>query len=51
VADFCEPSNEPSVTINRGEFLDQLREYLLLKKNFVPLSQWTQDESDIVTPM
>jgi hypothetical protein len=31
VADFCEHGNEPSDSINCGEFIDYLSDYLLLK--------------------
>jgi hypothetical protein len=38
VAGFCEHGAEPSGSIKGEEFLDRLREYKLLKNNFVP---WT----------
>jgi hypothetical protein len=33
VADSCEHGNEPSGSINGGEFIDQLSSYQLLKEN------------------
>jgi hypothetical protein len=37
VADLCEHSNEPSGFIKGGEFLDELRQYQILK-DFAPWS-------------
>jgi hypothetical protein len=34
VAGFCKYGNEPSNSIEYGEFLDQLSDYPLLKKDF-----------------
>jgi hypothetical protein len=38
VAGSCEHGNEPSGFIKGREFLDQLRDYYLLRKGSVPLS-------------
>jgi hypothetical protein len=38
VTGCCEHGNEPSVSIKGGEFLDQLSEYFLLKKDSAPWS-------------
>jgi len=39
VAGCCEHGNEPSGSINSGEFLDWLSDYHLLKTDSVPLSE------------
>jgi hypothetical protein len=36
VAGFCEDGNEPSVSIRVEKFLEQLSDYQVLKKYFVP---------------
>jgi hypothetical protein len=38
VAGSCEHRNEPSHSINGGEFLDWLNDYQLLKKDYAPLT-------------
>jgi hypothetical protein len=37
VACSCEHSNEPSGSINGGEFLDELSDYQLLKEEYISL--------------
>jgi hypothetical protein len=36
VAGFCDLPNEPSASINSRKFLDQLRNYQLLREDSVP---------------
>jgi hypothetical protein len=36
VAGCCEHGNEPSGSIKSGEFLDQLSDYLFVKKDYTP---------------
>jgi hypothetical protein len=48
VAGFCEHGNEPSGSIKGGEFLDQLNEYWLLKKDSAPWCYSSSTFSELI---